>query len=730
MEAVGGRVAGDRVGERVALAVDRRETRQGQVLDIGAEHVGDARHHRVDARARSLDHHVAGVVDDIGVVPALALHGVGADQTVEDVVAGIADQDVAGAVAGGVEARRAGERQVLDLVGQSEGNAGDHRVDAAEAGILLLDHRVADVVDVIGVVAVAALHRVGARSAVEDVVAAQTLELVVAGVADDRVGERVAGAAHGGAGQRQVLDVGRQRVVEARDHRVGAPAGRLDHHVAGMVDRVGVVAGEARKGVGARRAVEDVVAGRARLGEVRDRDRAGIHARDDVARRDRARRPAVVVGRLFADAVARVDRAGRADRVVEDLCAGRVDRGLGDGVVEAQPDVDLVIGVVGLLRVVRQDAVLDRRVDRPFDAHALAQVVVDRGAVDGDGVGELDQHALLGVVVVFAALDQDVPDMRRLAAALQRDVAALDGEACRAVAARLVVLQDEVPRHVLEVEAVAVVVVGEVVRIGPPEHRVGDEAVEPVVVRDGVPDHHVGGDLVRVDAVGRAVPRLDGVEGDVGLGLAAVLLDAADEAGLVAGVVGAVAVDRQVRDQDVVDRFEGGAHDAVDARVEVVGELDHRLADAGARQGHVGIELDRPARGVGGIAANDIGAGRHLDRAAARRLAGVDGALDRRRVVGHAVADRAEGPHIKRRHSQLSEVDLRACAVDRQASRASPVAATARPNVNRDQGKAPDRRLNDRARLNRRRTARRKAATSARHGRRPPLRLHAMLKPL
>ena len=69
------------------------------------------------------------------------------------------------------------------------------------------------------VVAVAADQRVVAGAAVED---------VVAGVAGDDVGERVAGAVDGGrSGQRQVLDVGAERVADAALHRVGALARQL-----------------------------------------------------------------------------------------------------------------------------------------------------------------------------------------------------------------------------------------------------------------------------------------------------------------------------------------------------------------------------------------------------------------------------------------------------------------------------------------------------------------------
>ena len=46
----------------------------------------------------------------------------------------------------------------------------------------------------------------------------------------------------GRAGERQVLHVRTQRVADAALHRVGAFVQVLDHHVAGIVHHIGVVA--------------------------------------------------------------------------------------------------------------------------------------------------------------------------------------------------------------------------------------------------------------------------------------------------------------------------------------------------------------------------------------------------------------------------------------------------------------------------------------------------------
>ena len=113
-------------------------------------------------------------------------------------------------------------------------------------------HRIAGRIDDIGVVAGAAGHGVVAGAAVEHVVAA---------VAGQRVVEGVAGGVDGaGAGQRQVLDVGAERVADARLHRVGAFACSFGHGIAGRIHHIGVVAGAAAHGVVAGAAVEGVVA--------------------------------------------------------------------------------------------------------------------------------------------------------------------------------------------------------------------------------------------------------------------------------------------------------------------------------------------------------------------------------------------------------------------------------------------------------------------------------------
>ena len=91
---------------------------------------------------------------------------------------------------------------------------------------------------------------------------AAAVQNVVAGVAGECVVQRVAGGVDvAGAGQRQVLDIGAQRVADAGLHRVGALVAAFRHHVAGAVHHIDVVARAADQGVVASAAIEGVVAG-------------------------------------------------------------------------------------------------------------------------------------------------------------------------------------------------------------------------------------------------------------------------------------------------------------------------------------------------------------------------------------------------------------------------------------------------------------------------------------
>ena len=143
----------------------------------------------VDALAADFGDRVVGVVDEVGVVAAAADHLVDAAAAVDDVVAVVADDLVAAGVAGQVDRRRAGVvggLQRLDVGAGRHGpaHAGAHHVDALAAGF---GHRVAGIVDDVGVVAEAADHGVGAGAAVQVVVAVVAAQRVVAAEALEHV---------------------------------------------------------------------------------------------------------------------------------------------------------------------------------------------------------------------------------------------------------------------------------------------------------------------------------------------------------------------------------------------------------------------------------------------------------------------------------------------------------------------------------------------------------------
>jgi hypothetical protein len=129
----------------------------------------------------------------------------------------------------------------------------------------ILGRRVSRIVDEICVVAGPADHDVGAAAAVDEIVPA---------IAPDGVRQVVAVALQvGAAEQGQVLHVRREPEVDEREHRVGALAWVLDHHVPGIVDEIAVVAGATGHGIGAEPAGEHVGLG------VSDQDVVEIGAR-------------------------------------------------------------------------------------------------------------------------------------------------------------------------------------------------------------------------------------------------------------------------------------------------------------------------------------------------------------------------------------------------------------------------------------------------------------------
>ena len=378
-------IAGDDVGVAVAGAVDVAAAGQGQVLDIGAERVADRRLHGVGALADEFRRQVAGIVDDVGIVADAAHHGVGAGATIEGVVAAVAGEDVGVTVAGAVEVGGPGQGEVVDIGAEREAHRRLHEVGAF-AGIF--GHHVADVVDQIGVVAGTPLHGVGARAAVEDIVAAAAGERVGGGCADEGVG--AAEPLQGGDPRWRCRPaVGRSQIGGGREERAQIDRAADLVHVddgPGLERRV-------RAGVHGPRDVHAVV-GPGEAVETGDpvecNDVLAIGAGDrqivdgDVAG---------LIERAHIGDVGAVLDAAHLDRLLR-KGAGRVDDDIGDGqilVVSEQQDVGAAACRAARGRVVVELAVEDRhRTDRAAQRRDRAVAGTDIGEAVLLGVGDRD----------------------------------------------------------------------------------------------------------------------------------------------------------------------------------------------------------------------------------------------------------------------------------------------------------------------------------------------------
>ena len=105
VEPIGGAVAGERVVQRIAAAIDRIRPSEDEVLDLDAERVADAGLHRVSPSGGGFRDAVARAVDDIGVVPGAARHRVRTGAAVEAVGCTVARQHVVQRIAGAIDSR-------------------------------------------------------------------------------------------------------------------------------------------------------------------------------------------------------------------------------------------------------------------------------------------------------------------------------------------------------------------------------------------------------------------------------------------------------------------------------------------------------------------------------------------------------------------------------------------------------------------------------------------------
>jgi len=187
-------IADQDLAELVAGEVDRLGAvleADGEGLDMLAGHqrIADHRIDDVVAAAGGLAHDVAGMIDIIDVVAAQAAHVVRAAAAVQHIVAGIAEQDLAELVAGQVDRIGAvvgtGGKD-LDMLARRQ-RVADRGIDGVLAAIDPFEDQVVRMIDIIGVVAGAAMHLVGAAAPVDDVVAAEPEDDVWPRSADQRL---------------------------------------------------------------------------------------------------------------------------------------------------------------------------------------------------------------------------------------------------------------------------------------------------------------------------------------------------------------------------------------------------------------------------------------------------------------------------------------------------------------------------------------------------------------
>ncbi len=268
---------------------------------------------------------------------------------------------------------------------------------------------------VIGAVIVIPDEPVIAQTARQNVVALPARNDVVAAVANNGIGKIVAGAVDiAGPGEGQVFDIVRQREAGGCLNLVGAGIGIFENLVAAVIDDIGVVAGSARKSVGARAAIQLVV--------LRIADQRIVEPRAQQV---------LDAGEAVAGRVAGIDLGiGQRGR---HACVGigvgrRIDPVAAIKLIAARPALKRVrVCVAGQgIRKAGPDHVLDRRQgfrlpvavdvlpgkERSRDA---ARIVGERGCVGSDSAV---------VTVLTAAADQEVV----AGIAVKRVVAAAPGE--------------------------------------------------------------------------------------------------------------------------------------------------------------------------------------------------------------------------------------------------------------------------------------------------------------
>ena len=166
---------------------------------------------------------------------------------VQDVVTAIADDRV---VSGRSQANSCRSDEVERLDVQRHLIGVDIGIDGVVAFACRLVDEIPDLGDLVGVVAARADH---------DVVPGPADQNVVLRIADDHVVQGVTGCVQGSSDQTQVLDIGPQCIGDIAEDGVVAFTGRLNHHISGLCDLIGVITGPAIHRVVARPAEQDIV---------------------------------------------------------------------------------------------------------------------------------------------------------------------------------------------------------------------------------------------------------------------------------------------------------------------------------------------------------------------------------------------------------------------------------------------------------------------------------------
>ena len=87
-------IAGEHVVERIAGPVQIGRAGEGQVLHMGAQRVGHAALHRIDAFVGQFSHDIARHIDHVGVIVGPTHHGIGPGAAIKQVMALPASQRI------------------------------------------------------------------------------------------------------------------------------------------------------------------------------------------------------------------------------------------------------------------------------------------------------------------------------------------------------------------------------------------------------------------------------------------------------------------------------------------------------------------------------------------------------------------------------------------------------------------------------------------------------------